>query len=175
MSIYRPTVASVVYKRTGSERFYAMVQKPNWDAHEWGIIQGAFEVDSDRNHKDTARREPREELGTLLFGQCINTRISVQRPFQQKTRERYPDQGYAGKEVHYFGLEFIGEESDIRLSDELSAVCFVTQEELLARIKYADELPPVLTRIEEERAGERCGSIYIPGFNLRRAQPALGR
>ncbi len=169
MERYRPTVVSVVYQRTPGrpkDLRYAMVQKPLWDADEWGLVQGVFETDRDKTFRDTARREPREELGTLLIGRVLDTGIHVQRKFSQKTLERYPHQGYVGKEVFYFGIEFLGTEEDIHLNAELSRFRFVGKDELLRTIKYAGEVPPILTIIEQEILhGDTPGSIYVSGIH----------
>ena len=169
MEIYRPTVVSVVYRRLlqePAELQYAMVHKPNWDASEWGLIQGAFEVDKDSTFRDTARREPREELGTQLFGMVLDTGISIRRRFSEVTCRRYPSQGYVGKEVSYFGIEFLGTEEDVHLNPELDQLRFVGREELLETIKYAHEAPPILSIIEQHvLQGETSGSVYVSGIH----------
>ncbi len=165
MEMYRPTVISIVYQRMlqkTDELRYLMVQKPLWDHEEWGLVQGAFEADLDGTFRDTAHREPSEELGTLLLGVVIDTGINIRRRFSQKTLERYPCYGYVGKEVSYFGIEFLGTEDDIHLNSELNKFRFVNKDTHLRSIKYADEVPPILAIIEQEVLHKELHkSVYI--------------
>ncbi|MEK6867543.1 MAG: NUDIX hydrolase [Nanoarchaeota archaeon] len=160
--IYRPTAAALVYRvNAHNVPVFLAVQKPNWDKNEWGLVQGKFDEDADGTLENAIERELREELGTTRVGPVIATGLTTQRSFSPKTLSRYRDDTYDGKETTYFVVEFGQRQSGIALGSELSAYRWFGGKRFLQHVKYAHEIKPVVTAIQQEYGSNAVGPSRV--------------
>ncbi len=124
---YRKTVVGVVYQ----DRGFLLVQKPHWNGR-WDFPQGG--VEEGESLEQAVLREMREELGTDGFGTPTDTNLTLQRPFSPETLRHYSDQGFSGKDLHYFAIPFTGSRDAIVLGDDLSAKTWCDEEGLFKLI-----------------------------------------
>jgi len=131
---YRKNVASIVFKKD----LFLLVQLKGWPENFWKFPQGGIE--EEEPEEKAVLRELKEELGAENF-KIIAKSITTNQydwPLDSVKKAGYR---WRGQIQRFFLVEFLGEESEIKINkNEVQAFKWVSREELFGQIDHNNML-----------------------------------
>lgn len=132
----------ITYRK--SDGRFLIVKKPRTD-HAWQFPQGG--VDEGESEIDAAKRELKEELGTDKFQGFLKSKHLL---FYNFPSGYDRDGKYTGHKQNYYFVEFLGEDSDLKLDEEeLEEFRWIYQTELEEYVQSPEYLKKVRQVIAE--------------------------
>lgn len=111
LSLYRPNVGIVLFNR---ERRVWMGRRVGGAApYTWQFPQGG--IDEGESYLDAALRELHEETGVTSVRELGHTADWIAYDYPEDYAKSKDSKGWRGQKQVWYALEFIGEESEIRL------------------------------------------------------------
>lgn len=98
---------------------YLLVQKTNFDDHQWGFPGGGSEEGD--LPEDTVLRELEEELGSTKFEILYKSPIKIKFEWPKLDQEmgfKKHGKRYQGQEKNWFVVKYTGNNGDFKLQDE---------------------------------------------------------
>ncbi|MFH0951179.1 MAG: WecB/TagA/CpsF family glycosyltransferase [bacterium] len=124
---YRPNVVGWLFNREGE---VLILNSNKVEAREdyWGLPQGG--IDAGENGRQALWREMKEEIGTNNF----KILAEYQNIFKYRWPKNYGIMGYKGQKQSLYILEWLGNKSEIKLSNEHKAQKWVAIDKLLSAV-----------------------------------------
>jgi len=132
---YRKNVSCILFK----DNNYLLVQLADWEENWWKFPQGGMEVGE--TGKDTIKRELLEELGIFKFKIIAKSKHTNMYDWSEEIVIKR-DLKWRGQNQVFYLVEYLGDESDIKISDpnEVRKFQWVTKTELFYLISQKDKI-----------------------------------
>ena len=127
---FRSNVSMIAFRKTAKDKEFLIASRINWPENFWKFPQGGIE--EGENLLEAAKREFFEEIGTDKINILGVSKIENKYDWDNASIEEKKCV-WRGQFQRFIIIEFLGEESDIKIDpEELKAYRWVSKEKVLA-------------------------------------------